>query len=283
MDLELKKRECLMKFPTKKYNVIYADPPWMYKSTGKNIANRCEDIYPTMTLEELIELPVKDISAKNCALFMWVTNPHLPTAFKLIDAWGFDFKTVFKVWRKTYKDGSPVCVPGWWSRSSVELLLVASKGTPLKLWKTTNNEPQEYASVREEHSKKPDAIRKSIENFLDTDSRVELFSRFESPLWDAWGLDVPGYFKTASSVSDTQICGKVRHTGTQYEYECKVPESQVKTDIKQVVKRRKKPDEGKINGGYSHHRSDCACFICKKVRLRSAKSASTSSSSSGTS
>lgn len=268
--------ECRAKFPTKKYNVIYADPPWNYKSSaGSNVSNNCENIYPTMTLQELIELPVRDISAKNCALFMWTTGPQFPTAVKLIEEWGFDYKTIFKVWRKTNKSGNPVCVPGWWSRSSTEFLLVASKGTPLKLWKQVFNEPQEYASIREEHSKKPEEIRKSIEQFLDTDSRVELFSRTESPLWDAWGLDVPGYFH--DSHSGTTCDGKYRSIGTQ----CEI---QVETQTEEkTVKKRSVPAKGKINGGYSHHKVDCACFICKKVRLRASNSASTSSSSSGTS
>lgn len=271
--------DCLKKFPTKKYNVIYADPPWSYKNAGSNLSGTCD--YPTMTFEELTQLPVKEISAKNCALFMWVTGPHLPTAVSLIQNWGFDYKTIFKVWRKLYKSGNPVCAPGWWSRSSVELLLVASKGTPLKLWKTTNNEPQEYASIREEHSKKPEEIRKSIEDFLDTDLRLELFSRTESPLWDSWGLDVPGYFRECNSVSHTTTDGKFRNIGTQCETD--IQQETVKANNTKTFKKRAKPAKGKINGGFSHHRSDCGCFICKKVRLRASNNASTSSSSSGTS
>jgi N6-adenosine-specific RNA methylase IME4 len=183
------KSACLKAFPThKKYDVIYADPPWSFGATGKKIANQAADHYPTMSIEQLSALPVKEISAKNCALFMWVCNPLLPEALELITNWGFKYKTVFKVWTKRTKDGNPVCVPGWWSRGSTEQLLVASKGSPLQN-KTTNCERQEFASLRGSHSEKPDEIREAVRNFLMVKDRLELFGRKSVADWDVWGLE----------------------------------------------------------------------------------------------
>lgn len=95
-----------------------------------------------------------------------------------------------KVWRKTNRDGSPVCSPGWWSRSSCEFLLVgvlaSAKGSILGR-KTTNCEPQEFASVRGAHSAKPPEITQAVADFLDVEKRLELFCRAPHPQFDSWG------------------------------------------------------------------------------------------------
>ena len=103
------------------------------------------------------------------------------------------YTTCFKVWRKTNRDGTPVCSPGWWSRSSCEFLLVgvlaSAKGSILE-HKTTNSEPQEFASVRGAHSSKPIEITQAVADFLDVDKRLELFARATHPQFDSWGAFV---------------------------------------------------------------------------------------------
>ena len=134
-----------------------ADPPWQYNTMYANLQGVAP--YPTMGWEELADLPVGDLADPDkCALFMWATAPLIHKAIGLMEHWGFVYKTVFKVWRKTNADGSPVCTPGWWSRSSCEFLLVGTKGSNILKHKTTNSERQEYASVREGHSAKPAAL-----------------------------------------------------------------------------------------------------------------------------
>lgn len=102
--------ECMNVFPlNKKYQVIYADPPWQYSSTG----NLKEKPYRTMTLEELKNLPVKNLRDEDCALFLWAANPLLDKAIELLVAWGFKYKTVYKVWTKrNYPSGKPAVTPG---------------------------------------------------------------------------------------------------------------------------------------------------------------------------
>ena len=186
--------ECLSRFPTGKYQVIYADPPWTYENNG---AVDGKPKYPVMTLDALKALPVDRVADSTCVLFLWATNPLLPEALDLIRAWGFTYKTVMKVWLKRAANGNPVMSVGWWSRPSTELLLVATRGGGYMKWKTTCSEPQEHASVRGKHSEKPLDIRDRLRDFMRVPRRLELFARTMSPGWDAWGLEIPGYFYTS--------------------------------------------------------------------------------------
>jgi site-specific DNA-methyltransferase (adenine-specific) len=192
--------ECLDKFPThKKYQVIYADPPWFYSSrkgsqTFKGVVN-----YPMMSLESLKSLPVQKIAEDNCALFMWVTNPKIPDALELLQHWGFEFKTVFMYWRKTFPNGNLASGCGWWTRPCMEQLWVATKGNVLKKWKTSSKLCQEFTSVRPTKTVKPEQIRNLVRDFFRVDRRIELFARHwadhgNADFGDSWGLETPGYF-----------------------------------------------------------------------------------------
>lgn len=164
-----------------------ADPPWQYNTMYQNLQGVAP--YPTMSWEELADLPVGKLAdPKMCALFCWATGPLIHKTIALMEHWGFEYKTVMKVWRKTNADGSPVCNPGWWSRSSCEFLLVGTKGANILKYKTTNSERQEYASVREGHSAKPGAITQAVADFLAVPGpRIELWARDSHPLFDSWG------------------------------------------------------------------------------------------------
>lgn len=112
-----------------KYQIIYADPPWSYRSGKVNGA--AQNHYPTMSDEQLYQLPVSTLAADTCVLFLWCTFPKLPEALKLIKAWGFTFKTVAFVWLKQNKSGNGFFLGlGWWTRSNAEICLLAVKGKP---------------------------------------------------------------------------------------------------------------------------------------------------------
>ena len=102
----------------KKYSIIYADPPWQYEmKKGQGVA---ENHYSTMGIKEICSLPVQELCDKDCALFLWVTFPQLSEAFKVIDAWGFRYKTVAFVWVKQNKSGKGYFFGlGYWTRSSL--------------------------------------------------------------------------------------------------------------------------------------------------------------------
>ncbi len=139
-------------------------------------------------------------------LFLWATNPQLGQALDVIKAWGFEYKTVFKVWLKRSQAGAPLLGLGWWSRSSTELVLVATRGSGYMNWKTTHSEPQEYASTRGAHSEKPDAIRDAVKGFLAVPNRLELFARTTTEGFDSWGLETPGFFYTPSATQAGTSC-----------------------------------------------------------------------------
>ena len=249
------KEECADTFPLdKKYQVIYCDPPWDYGTASASLYNQCSEKYPVMSFKELQDLQIKQIADKNCALFLWTTNPKLPEAIELMKHWGFAYKTIFKVWRKVYSNGNPVCTPGWWSRSSTELLLVGSKGSPLKE-KTTVSEPQEFTSEREQHSEKPDEIRDAIFSFLDVKNRIELFGRKIVDGWDTWGLETPGYFYEGSGESSV-IYNTTEYT--QRSVEMRSIGCQVDTLLNLKGKVKKK----------AVHKPDCQCCVCKGKRSK---------------
>lgn len=97
----------------KKYNVIYADPPWAYKVWSKKGAGRsAESHYPTMKIEDIKALPIGELADKDCALFLWITFPMLREAWGVLDAWGFQYKSVAFVWVKQNKKARP-CFGAW--------------------------------------------------------------------------------------------------------------------------------------------------------------------------
>lgn len=196
------KRACLAAFPATEYDVIYADPPWRYgfmsaETTRLNGAAP----YPTMSIEELEALPVRALRSKTCALFLWATWPQLDDALRLMTAWGFEYKTAYRVWVKTTKDGEALRHgTGSWTRSCSEVVLLGTRGSGHMALKTTCSESQVlFAPSRSaKHSAKPPEMRASIEAFLDVPRRLELFARETCPKWDAWGLEVPGFFARAA-------------------------------------------------------------------------------------
>lgn len=173
----------------KKYNVIYADPPWSYqqwcnKKQGAAIAH-----YETMKQKDIEELPVERIADKNCILFMWATFPKLQEALATIKAWGFEYKTIGFCWVKRNKNGSWFKGIGFYTKSNSEVCLIATKGKPPKK-SVHHTVSQLVETVREEHSKKPDEVRKRIVEFTGDVPRIELFARQAATGWDCWGNEV---------------------------------------------------------------------------------------------
>ena len=185
--------------PNKKYEIIYADPPWDYggKMQFDKSSIKSENIgwtrdifissanfkYPTVKTEKLKQIPVADISADNCLLFLWSTNPHLAQAIQLGEAWGFQYKTVAFVWDKMSHN------PGQYTLSNCELCLLFKKGK-IPRPRGARNIQQLVHSPRREHSRKPDEVREAIVKMFPSQSRIELFARNSYENWDVWGIDV---------------------------------------------------------------------------------------------
>ncbi len=175
-------------FPNKKYQIIYADPPWSYrdKALAGNRGAGCK--YPVQGNEWIENLPVSEIADEDCALFLWVTMPKLNECWKIIEKWGFDYKTVAFTWvKRNKKSDSWFWGMGSWTRANAEVCLLATKGKPKRI----NAGVHSVVDTRiEEHSKKPDEVRKRIVELLGDLPRIELFARQKTEGWDVWGNEV---------------------------------------------------------------------------------------------
>ena len=175
----------------KRYSVIYADPPWKYKwGEGKNGGNFApEKHYSTMTTDEICNMreTVLKISNRNCALLMWATMPCLPDVIRVIQQWGFKYKTCAFTWVKTKKDGQPLAGMGSYTKSNAELCLLAMRGHIKSVDKTVR---QIVMAERRKHSQKPNEVRERIEKLFGEVQRIELFAREHAEGWDCWGNEV---------------------------------------------------------------------------------------------
>lgn len=173
----------------KKYGVIYADPPWHYKvDSRKDKGRTAESHYPTMATEDIIALPVADLADKNCALFLWVTFPCLLEGFKVLKAWGFEYKTVAFVWVKQNRKADTLFWGmGYWTRSNAEICLLGTKGRPKRVNAGVH---QIVISHVEGHSKKPQEVQERITRLMGDVPKIELFARNKAEGFDVWGNEV---------------------------------------------------------------------------------------------
>lgn len=175
--------------PHKEYGIIYADPPWTFKTySSKGKEKSAENHYPCMSKRDIQELPVQNLAAKDCVLFLWVTWPCLEEGLELIRAWGFKYKTCGFCWvKRNKKSDSWFWGLGYWTRSNSEVCLIATKGNPKRVSKSVH---QVCASRIMRHSQKPDEIRDRIVELCGDVPRIELFARQHADGWDCWGNEV---------------------------------------------------------------------------------------------
>jgi len=186
----------------KKYQIIYADPPWKYRSTtspgqiGKYATTKARTYYDVMSLEDICNMPIKEIADDNCVLFLWATFPLLPDCLKVFNAWGFKYKTLGFSWLKTNKKNNRLFFGvGNYTKSNAEVCLMGMRG---KLKPVSNKVSSAILSPREKHSKKPSIVRKRIVELFGNLPRIELFARKPDTLfdkdywkgWDVWGNEV---------------------------------------------------------------------------------------------
>lgn len=175
----------MIPFPAKKYNVIYADPPWAFRVWSEKGKERSADKhYSCMTLDDLKQMPVNSITAGDgCALFMWATFPMLREALELIEAWGFEYKTIAFCWVKQNKNSDGIFKGmGYYTRSNAEICLLATRGRVLE--RKSRSVSSVIISHIERHSKKPAETRDRIVELFGDLPRIELFARETAPGWD---------------------------------------------------------------------------------------------------
>ncbi len=166
----------------KKYQIIYADPPWEWKTYSVKGRQKTSDRhYPLIHLEDLKELQVEGITDKDCILFLWVQDAHLGNALSLGKAWGFTYKTIAFIWDKQNFG------MGYWTRKGAEVCLLFTKGHPKRLSGGVRQFVSEKATI---HSQKPAIVREKIVQLMGDLPRIELFARRKVEGWDCWGNEV---------------------------------------------------------------------------------------------
>ena len=175
-----------------KFDVILADPPWEFERwvPGQGVGIRSADShYPTMKTSELCRLSIPEVLAKNAVLFLWGVWPRLKDTFELIDAWGFEYKTIAWIWIKAKRSGFGFFTGmGYYTRSNTEPCLLAVKGSmPVQ---AHDIQALIYAPVHD-HSQKPDDQYRKIETLYPNMNYLELFARKQQPGWHVWGNEVP--------------------------------------------------------------------------------------------
>jgi len=170
----------------KKYQIILADPPWSYNDQGcqGTMANH----YKGMELEDIKNLPVGEITEKDCVLFLWATYPMLKEALEVIEAWGFRYKSIAFQWIKLNKSGKGYFYGlGRWTRGNTECCLLATKGKPKR---KSASVFQIIEAPLTRHSEKPAIVRDKIVELMGDLPRIELFARQKTEGWDVWGNEV---------------------------------------------------------------------------------------------
>ena len=195
----------------KKYQIIYADPPWTFKTYSEKGKEKksAELHYDCMKIEDIYKMPVQDLAdEKECILFLWVTNPMLKQGLETIEQWGFEYKTVGFSWFKKNKIAdSWFWGLGYWTRQNTEQCLIATRGKPQRVDKGVLQVIDEYfpydsddfgkdffpydtkqiVTRIEGHSRKPAIVREKIVQLMGDVPRIELFARGSIPGWDVWG------------------------------------------------------------------------------------------------
>lgn len=179
-----------------KYDIILADPPWHFQNYSADepgkIHNRQRGAtrhYPTMALDDICNLPVGRLANDNAVLFLWACWPLMPEAFQVINAWGFEYKTLGWIWVKSNPTGyGHFMGQGYYTRSNSEPCLLATRG---KLPKPTDRSVLSiiYSPVLE-HSRKPDTQYAKIEALYPDMRYLELFARRKREGWASWGNQV---------------------------------------------------------------------------------------------
>jgi N6-adenosine-specific RNA methylase IME4 len=182
-ELDLSARQAAL--PAKHYGVIVADPEWRFEpySRDTGMDRAADNHYPTSITDEIAARDVGSIAADDCVLFLWATVPMLRDALRVMEAWGFEYRS-HAIWDKVHIG------TGYWFRNRHELLLVGTRGD-IPAPAMGEQFPSVFTIARKEHSAKPEQFLEIIESYFPTLPKIELNRRGPPrPGWDAWGNEV---------------------------------------------------------------------------------------------
>jgi len=189
--------DLLARYDGKCISTILADPPWQFQNRTGKMAPEHKRLsrYATMTLDELLALPIKQLAADTAHLYLWVPNALLPTGLGVMEAWGFEYKTNI-VWHKIRKDGGPDGRGvGFYFRNTTELVLFGVRGKHARTLAPGRRQVNIIKAMKREHSRKPDELYQIIEA-CSPSPYLELFARGVRPGWEVWGNQSDDYHPT---------------------------------------------------------------------------------------
>ncbi|MBA3911286.1 MAG: S-adenosylmethionine-binding protein [Rhodobacter sp.] len=195
--------DLLAKAGKTKFRTVLADPPWQFQNRTGKMAPEHKRLsrYPTMTLREICDLPVEAIVTDTAHLYLWVPNALLPEGLKVMENWGFSYKSNI-VWYKIRKDGGPDRRGvGFYFRNVTEVLLFGVRGKNARTLQLGRTQENIISTQKREHSRKPDEQYPLIEG-CSPGPRLELFARGPRIGWTVWGNQSGEYTPTWDTYSN---------------------------------------------------------------------------------
>lgn len=183
------------------YGAVLSDPPWHYEVWAEGSSRTASSKYNVMPTTDIGALPVAELAAPDCVLFMWITWPKARDAWQLLDLWGFTYKTCAFTWLKAnakqidwLRDDADAQVGmGYWTRANSEVCLLATRGKPKRL---NADVRQGIIEPRREHSRKPSCVYERIERLV-AGPYLELFARNTRAGWSSWGNETKKFGEVA--------------------------------------------------------------------------------------
>jgi N6-adenosine-specific RNA methylase IME4 len=169
------------------FGTLLADPPWRFQNRTGKVApeHRRLSRYDTMTWKEIASLPVADVMAKQSHCYLWVPNALVAEGLRVMEAWGFCYKSML-IWHKVRKDGgSDGRGVGFYFRNVTEPVLFGVRGR-LRTGDAGRRQVNLFATRKREHSRKPDELYPIIEA-CSPGPYLEMFARYPQEGWTAWG------------------------------------------------------------------------------------------------
>lgn len=195
----------------RRYGTILADPPWQFQNRTGKVApeHRRLSRYPTMNLDEICDLPVEAVAEKRAHLYLWVPNALLPEGLRVMEHWGFKYKSNL-IWYKVRKDGGPDRRGvGFYFRNVTEILLFGVRGKDVRTLPPARSQENILSTQKREHSRKPDEQYELIER-CSWGPRLEMFARGPRKGWNVWGNQSEDYVPTWDTYANHSQANVVR-------------------------------------------------------------------------
>lgn len=209
-------RDLLEQHGARRFRTILADPPWQFQNRTGKMAPEHKRLsrYGTMKLDQIMALPVAQLADETAHLYLWVPNALLPDGLRVMEAWGFQYKSNL-VWHKVRKDGgSDGRGVGFYFRNVTELVLFGIRGKNARTLAPGRRQVNLLATMKREHSRKPDELYKIVESCSPA-PYLELFARGPRKGWSVWGDQAGDYYPTWPTYSNHSQAERVQDAAVE--------------------------------------------------------------------